>query len=37
MAEARLAHLRQGSLHLVRAGHWLQPDAPTHTAKELLA
>jgi haloalkane dehalogenase len=37
MAQARLRHLRRGSLHLVPAGHWLQSDQPALTAKELLA
>lgn len=37
MAEARLAHLKQGSLHLVPAGHWLQSDMPEAVAKLLLS
>jgi haloalkane dehalogenase len=37
MAEARLAHLKRGSLHLVPAGHWLQSDRPELVANELLA
>jgi haloalkane dehalogenase len=37
MAEARLTHLKRGSLHLVPAGHWLQSDQPELVAKELLS
>lgn len=37
MAEARLPHLKRGSLHLVTAGHWLQSDAPAEVARALLA
>ena len=37
MAEARLAHLKHGSLHVLPAGHWLQSDRPELVAKELLA
>ena len=37
MAEARLAHLKHGSLHVVAAGHWLQSDAPDEVARALLA
>jgi pimeloyl-ACP methyl ester carboxylesterase len=37
MAEARLTHLKRGSLHLVPAGHWLQSDRPELVARELLA
>lgn len=36
MAQARLEHLKHGSLHLVPAGHWLQSDQPALTAMELL-
>ncbi|MGH6910539.1 MAG: alpha/beta fold hydrolase [Phenylobacterium sp.] len=37
MAEARLKHLKHGSLHRVPAGHWLQSDEPQLVARELLA
>ena len=36
MAQARLAHLKHGSLQVVPAGHWLQSDQPQLVAKALL-
>lgn len=36
MAQARLTHLRNGSLHWIPAGHWLQADEPELVARELL-
>jgi haloalkane dehalogenase len=37
MAQARLAHLRHGSLQSIPAGHWLQSDRPDEVARALLA
>ena len=36
MAEARLVHLKNGSLQRVAGGHWLQSDAPMAVARALL-
>jgi pimeloyl-ACP methyl ester carboxylesterase len=36
MAEERRSHLKQSSLHVVRAGHWLQLDEPEQVAKAML-
>ena len=37
MAEERRSHLKHSSLHLVRAGHWLQIDEPEQVAKAMLS
>ena len=37
MAEERRSHLKHSSLHLVRAGHWLQVDEPEQVAKAMLS
>lgn len=37
MAEERRSHLKQSSLHVVRAGHWLQLDEPEQVAKLMLS
>jgi pimeloyl-ACP methyl ester carboxylesterase len=31
------SHLKQSSLHVIPAGHWLQVDAPAQVAKEMLS
>ncbi len=37
MAEERRSHLKHSSLHMVRAGHWLQVDEPEQVAKAMLS
>jgi pimeloyl-ACP methyl ester carboxylesterase len=37
MAEERRSHLKQSSLHVVPAGHWLQLDEPEQVAKAMLS
>ena len=36
VAEERRSHLKQSSLHVVPAGHWLQLDEPEQVAKAML-
>jgi pimeloyl-ACP methyl ester carboxylesterase len=37
LAEEIRSHLKQSSLHVVRAGHWLQLDEPEQVAKAMLS
>ncbi len=37
MAEELRSHLKHSSLHVVRAGHWLQVDEPEQVAKAMLS
>ena len=37
MAKDRASHFRNATLHLLRAGHWLQSDVPEQVAKVMLS
>ena len=37
VAKDRVSHFKQGSLHLLPAGHWVQSDLPEQVAKQMLS